>query len=298
MTPSANGLMSVSQDTRHYVNKYKYNSYETNYYEIQHGDNVFTGDPKEFKLHYHPNYEIYIYLKGKAEFLFEGTTFSLNPYDIVLIPAYSLHCPRPYIGESFERYIINFTDDFLRKMGCPEYLDVFTNANNRKYKIPGHVVKRSNMFNLINFFLGHNDFKKPYITPIVRCKIVELLYYLNTAENFEESVSVNKETQKIIAYIDEHFDTITNVESITSNFFYSKNHLGHLFKKYTGITITKYLNIKRLENVEKLCKQGSSLVNACIESGFNCYENFAYVYKKEFGISPKKGLLSCNKQEE
>lgn len=296
MTPNANSLMSISQNTEHYKNIYKFSSYESNYYEIRHGENVFIGDPKEFKLHYHPNYEIYIYLKGKAEFMFEGTTFKLNPYDIVLIPAYSLHCPKPHIGESFERYVINITEDFCKTMGCMEYLDVFNNPYGIKYKVPGHVVKRSNLFNIINFFLGHNDSAKEYITPLVRCKIVELLYCLNTTGNFEECTSVNKETQEIIAYIDEHFDSITDVESITSNFFYSKNHLGHLFKKHTGITITQYLNIKRLENVEKLYKQGNSLLHSCVASGFKSYDSFAYIYKKEFGTSPKKGLLAISEQ--
>ncbi|MBQ8525744.1 MAG: helix-turn-helix domain-containing protein [Clostridia bacterium] len=292
MTPNANYLMSISQNTEHYKNIYKFSAHEANYYEIRHGANVFTGDSKEFKLHYHPNYEIYIYLSGKAEFMFEGTNFSLNPYDIMLIPAYSLHCPIPHVGEFFERYVINITDDFCKTMNCYEYLDVFANQSGRKYKIPGHVVKRSNLFNIINFFLGHNDHSKEYIIPLVRCKILELLYYLNTIGNFEECTSINKETQEIMAYIDENFDIITDVDSITSNFFYSKNHQGHLFKKHTGITITQYLNIKRLENVEKLYRQGNSLLHSCIESGFKSYDSFAYTYKKEFGISPKKGLLN------
>ena len=42
-----------------------------------------------------------------------------------------------------------------------------------------------------------------------------------------------------------------------------------------------------MENVEKLHNQGKSLTYACIESGFNSYDNFAYIYKKEFGKSPK-----------
>jgi AraC-like DNA-binding protein len=175
-------------------------------------------------------------------------------------------------------------------MGCTDYENVFLNRNDHKFKIPGYIVKRGSMANIVNFFKEKVDNSIPILEPVICSKIVELLYYLNTSDKFEEYDSINEITQEIITYIDENFETISNIESVTKNFFYSKNHICHLFKKHTGITITKYINIKKMENVEKLYNQGKSLTHACIESGFKSYDSFAYIYKKEFGIPPKKGF--------
>ncbi|MBQ7901840.1 MAG: helix-turn-helix domain-containing protein [Clostridia bacterium] len=261
------------------------------YFHFHHACNYIVGDDREFLLHHHPHHEVYIYLSGKAEFLFEGSSFRLNPYDIIVVPPYTLHQPQPYGGEIFERLVINVFPNFFQHMDCPGYQDVFFNRADFKYKIPGHIVKRTNIVDFIDFFKEKYDKNAAYMEPLVSCKIVELLYYLNTIDNFEKCDSVNKVTQELIAYIDENFKTISDVQSVTDNFYYSKNHLGHLFKKSTGITLTRYINIKKMENVEKLCKQGKSLLHSCIESGFKSYDSFAYIYKKEFGVSPKKGLL-------
>ena len=263
-------------------------------FSYKHGQNYITGDDREFLLHHHPYHEVYIYISGKAEFLIEGTTFRLNPYDIIIVPPYTLHQPQPCIGEVFERHVINIMPNFFYDMDCPEYQDVFFNLPHLKYKIPGHIVKRSNIMNTINFFRDKFNPNTDYIKPLICSKMLELLYHLNTIDSFEECDSVNMVVQDLIGYIDKNFDTISDLQSVTDNFFYSKNYLSHLFKKSTGITITQYINIKKMENVEKLYKQGKSLTHSCIESGFSSYDSFAYIYKKEFGLSPKKGLVGLN----
>lgn len=294
MTKVPVSATTVIEDSGDFINKYKFFTNENMSYSIHYGANIYEGDAREFRLHHHSNYEIYIYIRGKANFYIEGTIFALNPYDIVIIPPYTLHRPQPEVGEFFERYVINIHPDFFQNMLCEEFKDIFSDNSDKKYKISGNVVRRSNMLNIIEFLLGVSDMSVPYIKPLVRTKIVELLYHINTVNNFEDHISMNTKTQEIIAYIDENFRTITDVESITNNFYYSKNHIGYLFKKHTGITITKYLNIKRLENVEKLYRQGYSLVHSCIESGFSSYDSFAYTYKKEYGKSPKNGVFSKN----
>ena len=271
----------------HYIVTYD----KSDNFSYKHGQNYINGDDREFLLHHHPHHEVYIYISGKAEFLIEGTTFRLNPYDIIIVPPYTLHQPQPCIGEVFERHVINIMPNFFYDMDCPEYQDVFFNLPHLKYKIPGHIVKRSNIMNTINFFRDKFNPDADYIKPLICSKMLELLYHLNTIDSFEECDSVNMVVQDLIGYIDKNFDSISDLQSVTDNFFYSKNYLSHLFKKSTGITITQYINIKKMENVEKLYKQGKSLTHSCIESGFSSYDSFAYIYKKEFGLSPKRGLV-------
>ena len=260
-----------------------------NNYHFHHGRSIAEEVSEDFLPHFHPVYEIFVYIGGKADFSIETAVFRLNPYDIIIVPPYTIHQPLPTRGEMFERYVINVFPDFFDTLDCPEYRDAFTNTPLLKHKIPGHIVKRSSIMNILNFFGDEFD-GRGYQRPLTGYKIAELLYHINTIEHFETFDTINNVVQEIISYIDKNFDKITDVKSVTDNFFYSKNYLSKLFKKSTGITIPKYINIKKMENVEKLYKQGKSLTHACIEAGFVSYDNFAYTYKAEFGISPRKGL--------
>lgn len=279
-----------------YQNIYKYRVDEPNFFHMHYGANKIEGDDREFKLHLHSFPEIYIYLGGKAKFFMAGTTFRLNPYDIILVPPNILHQPQPSLNEFFERIVVNIQPDFFDFMHCHEYKDVFDNLSDFKYKIPGYMVKRSGITAFINFVCDEYKPNSRYMNPRLICKIMDLLYMLNTVEKFEGCDDVNEVVQNLINYIDENYKSIYDLESIASHFPYSKNHLGHLFKKHTGITITKYMNLKKLENVELLCQQGKSLTYACIESGFTSYDSFSYFYKKELGVSPRKGLLAVHEK--
>lgn len=158
------------------------------------------------------------------------------------------------------------------------------------------MVKRSGITEFINFVRDEYQPDTRYMNLRLIGKIIELLYLLNTAEKFEGCDDVNEVVQSLINYIDENYKAIYDLESIAAHFPYSKNHLGFLFKKYTGITITKYMNLKKLENAERLYQQGKSLTYACIESGFTSYDCFSYFYKKELGVSPRKGLLAVHEK--
>lgn len=279
-----------------YKNIYKLEINKPNFFHFHHGANTVDGDIREFRLHLHPYPEIYIYISGNAEFYIAGTTFHLNPYDVILVPANTLHQPQPTIGEFFERFVLNIPPSFYNFMNCPELEDVFLNLTDFKYKIPGYIAKRSGILEFINFFKNEYNANSKYITPLIMSKIMELLYRLNTINKFEGFDSINTVIQDLINYIDANYKTIYDLKSLAVHFPYSKNHLGFLFKKHTGITIMKYINLKKLENVEQLYKQGKSLIYACIESGFTSYDSFAYFYKKELGISPKKGFLNSTKK--
>ena len=279
-----------------YRNIYKLEINKPDLFHFHHGANIISGDDREFKLHMHPHPEIYIYISGRAEFYISGTSFNLNPYDVILVPANTLHQPIPTIGEFFERFVLNIPPSFYKLMNCTELEDVFFNLTDFKYKIPGYIVKRSGILNFTNYFKNDYNSKSKYEIPLIMSKIIDLLYRLNTINKFEGFDTINNVIQDLINHIDANYKTIYDLESLALHFPYSKNHLSFLFKKYTGMTIMKYINLKKLENVENLYKQGKSLMYACIESGFTSYDSFAYFYKKELGVSPKKGFLDPTKK--
>ena len=118
------------------------------------------------------------------------------------------------------------------------------------------------------------------------------MHILSSINEYESFHSLNGISQNIIDYI-EHtpFENLT-VQDISDHFHYSSSYLNQIFKNNTGITINKYINLKRMQYVFELNKKGHSLIYACMEAGFANYEAFAYLYKKEFGSTPSKDFFS------
>ena len=268
---------------------YRLHTNEGDYFYFKHALD-YINTRRFFNLHYHTYPEIYFFVRGKSEFIIEGATYTLEPYDIMLIPAYMLHQPYPNAGTHFERYVFNVFPGFYDKMDCHEYKKLFSDLNNFMYKIPAHIVKKTKLIDILEDMKKYSDNFKNLELPVIYCKLCEILHILNSIEDFEKFNTQNLVVQEIINYIDSNFSTITNLDELAKNFNYSKNHLGYIFKSGTGMTIPRYITLKRIELVKTLYQKGTNLTTACINAGFGNYGSFAYNYKKLFGASPRDDL--------
>lgn len=266
--------------------------YSKSQFTFSYKANRVINDSREFLLHSHPYPEIYVYIGKSANFLIEGATFRLNPYDIVIIPPYKLHRPKPHMNTFFERCLIHVDSSLYENTIYSDFKNLFKDSSFFNYKFPGYSIQRTDIPKILDFLIDTCKCDDQYTAPIIRCKIIELLHILCTVNTCESFNSLNGISQDIIDYIDHMPIENLTIEDISNHLHYSSKYLNQIFKNSTGITIKKYINLKRLQYVIELNKKGYSLVHACIDAGFPCYESFAYLYKKEFGTSPSKDLFN------
>ena len=93
---------------------------------------------------------------------------------------------------------------------------------------------------------------------------------------------------KIKAYIESNYQNDIRIEHILSFLHLSRAYIARIFKKRTGMTITEYLNVYRLNQAEQLLKSGKSITETAYLCGFGDLSNFSKNFKKHIGISPKK----------
>lgn len=238
-----------------------------------------------FRLHFHEDYEILLFLEGDAEFAIEENVYELAPRDLIVIRKQQLHRVHHRTNSRYRRMVLNVAPEFFEENGCEEYQEHFINPVNIGSKIDGKTVIDSGIYDafmrLRKFY--HNDED----TPIVRALVTEILFLINNINSYSKSETSSRE-KEIISYLNSNFMHNITLDDLERRFYISKYHLCHIFPQVTGLTVHQYIARKRLALAQELIKSGETMAGAAKRSGFNSYSSFYRAYMNEYGISPKK----------
>ena len=103
-------------------------------------------------------------------------------------------------------------------------------------------------------------------------------------------VRVNEDCLSVLisTYINNNLTADLSVDALCSHFRISRNKLYKISRDSYGMGIAAYIRKKRVENAATLLKSGSTVAKAAISSGFEDYNYFSEIFKKETGILPSK----------
>ena len=246
---------------------------------------------KQFKLHNHDNYEIYMFIEGDSNYIVEGNSYTLEPYDIIIIRRHQMHRVFHNSDTRYSRFVINLHPDFFKEMNCTEYERQFIDDNSSLgNKISAEIVRKSGIYDLFLRLKKYSDNFTIHYTPIVNATIVELLYLINNITAFSGANISDKPLEKVISYVNNHYTEEITLEELSRQFYISKYHLCRSFKQTTGYTVHGYITHKRITRVRELIDEGNSISEAAILAGFENYSSFYRAYMKEYGTSPKQSL--------
>lgn len=94
--------------------------------------------------------------------------------------------------------------------------------------------------------------------------------------------------KKVIDYIEKNLEEEISLTNISQNIGYSKFHLNRIFTEYTGITMYKYLQNRRLAvAAEKLVKTDKPIMQIAYEAGYDTQQSFSYAFKQIYSYPPK-----------
>lgn len=101
-------------------------------------------------------------------------------------------------------------------------------------------------------------------------------------------VRVNEDCLSVLisTYIHNNLTADLSVDAVCSHFRISRNKLYKISRDSYGMGIAAYIRKQRVQNAASLLKSGSTVANAAISSGFEDYNYFSEIFKKETGILP------------
>ncbi len=259
-----------------------------------------------FEFHYHDFNKIIIFISGDVTYLIEGKAYKLQPWDVLLVRSNEIHKPIINPNGIYERMVIWINNTFLDKHSKEDcnLSTCFKLAEENNRNLLHLDIENLDKFKYTISLLGEACESHQFGNHILKNSLfLQLLVYINNISiNYEvlsetDNVVFDHSINLIIDYINENLNSDLSVKTIAAQFYMSKYHLMHKFKKQTGYTLHNYILQKRLGNARLLIKNGVPAMLASAENGFNDYSNFVRAFKKMFGLSPKKYYLDILKMQ-
>lgn len=95
--------------------------------------------------------------------------------------------------------------------------------------------------------------------------------------------------ENAVTYIDGHLGEELSVRELAAQCFISADHLTRLFKKKYGMTVSEYIQDKRIRLAgELLQREDMTISMAANIAGFGNYSYFTEQFKKHYGIPPRE----------
>lgn len=243
-----------------------------------------SGDLFVCDSHCHTTYELYLLVNGNVDYVVGNTTYSLKPFDLLLIPPTVFHCPHRVNHEPYERIIFNFNPTDINKNLRPLLDTLHTH-----YSVKNHLFFKSIVSEFTPSFAQLN--KELFIRSVKN--LIELsLTELSVLSPETDASSVSDPIlSKIIEYIDHNLDKKLAQETMAKLFYVTPTWINYSFKKHFHICYSHYVKTKKMTYAQSLLQSGNSPTNVAVMCGFDAYATFLRQYKSMFQHLPTEDYI-------
>lgn len=242
---------------------------------------------KDFYLHSHAGYEIFLFFQGDAEYIIEENKYPLMQDDIMIIKKQKMHRIHHLSNKDYDRIVFTIFPDFFVENGCEELEKIFLDESPQfGEKISGKTAKESGLYDAIMRFKKYAKEVGNYRSKLCVSILIEILYLLNNVSSFEKTSPINENLSDVIQYLNNNYAESITLDSLCDKFFISKYYLCHIFKRATGLTVQQYVKEKRLVKAIELKENGMNLTEAALQVGFENYSSFFRAFTQRYKTNP------------
>lgn len=239
------------------------------------------GIVQPFPNHFHEYYVIGLVEQGKRSLSCKNRTYTLSRGDLVLFNPGDNHSCAQYGTEPLDYRAFNITQETMAGLmreiaGTPElprfHKTVVQDEELACYLRPLHqmIMEGSREFDREeNLFLMISVLAEKYSGPC-GSRVPECM----------------AEVESACAFLREHYAQPLGLEEICRHAGLSKSTLLRAFTREVGVTPYRYLQTVRIGEAKKLLEQGTSPLEAAIQTGFSDQSHFTNFFKMFIGLAP------------
>ena len=243
-------------------------------------------------LHYHDYYELVIFEEGDIRYICDCGVCYPQYGDIILIPPGKFHmsainCEKTnykrhvfylypsafdYIGHSaLTAFLPRKDDEYIFSLNSLESKEKLMEALGR-----------------LKDLLGISP--SPLEDALKLSYIISVFYLLNQKE-YQVKKRMSSLPENILSlqhYIDRNFAEISSVSQIAEHFFYSREYVSRLFKRYFDTTISDYIMKRRISESQQLITNGVPLIDVAYQVGFGSFSAFIRAFRSVTNMTPSE----------
>lgn len=251
-----------------------------------------SGQEKDF--HFHEFDKLVILVSGRVDYTVEGTSYRLEPWDILLVRHHMIHKAAIDLSVPYERIIIYLDSAYVERF-APEagLMDCFAAAEKRRYCLMRPDADSAERLRDALRRLEDAEDDELFGAQLLRgTLLVQLLVLINrimlSDNSHEDSAGSGGRIAPALSYINENLTAELSIDDMAAMCYMSRYHFMRLFKAQTGCTVHNYIRQKRLVLAARPIREGMSASAAAAECGFSDYSAFHRAFTKTFRVSPGK----------
>ncbi|MNH98879.1 Arabinose operon regulatory protein [compost metagenome] len=253
------------------------------------------------KFHAHQGLELLFIHEGQGIVEVEGRTYELQGGSLFCFQPYQLHkveipAPRDARDVRYVRTNLTFEPRYLEPFLAPyPKLEAFLRFLSRgTLSSPRFAVDDSRLMGAVESHVqavlepgeGQEEARILFL--------ISLLRYLQLAVISGEellpegwSVKTTAHIESVMDWIEDHFRQPFSLELLAGELHLSSYYVSHLFKQYTGVSLTDYVTARRIrEACVLLGNSGQSVQRIAREIGGLSAPYFCKLFKKHKGMTP------------
>lgn len=238
------------------------------------------------EFHFHNDYEIYILEKGRRIVSVGDEELCTGAGDVVFFSSGIPHKSRG--TEGFSGICIHFSEIYLKRYFTAAALDRLKGIYEAK-RLHISVEKLADIKKMTEEFVTDDEdnfLKLAKVFEILREELKKDFSGKAEVVNKPEAKYKNKAAE-VLDYVDENYAYIKSVAELAERFEVSESYLFRIFKDKYSMTLKTYINKLRIKNICNRLKYSDRAIKVlAAEYGFESYEHFCRVFKKEMGCTP------------
>ncbi|MDD9268215.1 AraC family transcriptional regulator [Paenibacillus sp. GCM10023248] len=252
-------------------------------------------DHQEPLVHYHDKIELALFLQADIRIYVKDRLYEIRDGDMMLLAPYDVHRIEYKHDTPYTRYVINvspgFLADVLNATGHGDILGPFLSGQRAAIRFAGaDELKALNAIFSVMWQMLHSVHDSPERTSLFKLHTASLLLlFMQLPEKVSRRPASAKEEKMnlVLHYLNEHYLESFTLDALADRFYLNKFYLAHAFKAIVGMTVTDYVQFKRVEEAKRLLKTtDKSVLEVSLDCGYENVQHFHRVFKKLAHLTP------------
>lgn len=252
-----------------------YYSYEP-FRDRQSDPSCFYTENNNYIAHFHSSIELIYVCSGEMRATIDGENLSAKQNEMFIIPCFSIHSIITPLSSGASVLIIPLS-----------YLGPFEKLFQQKTFSTNIITNQKFTSEIYQLLLKMQD---KIVNPLLlRGMVYEILGLIIEEIPLIDSKKgeSREQLQSVLNFLQNNFTEALTLETVASQFGYSKSRFSHIFNENVGCSFPRYLNMLRTKNTMKLVQEEQlSVIDAVVASGYESLRSFYRAFNQIYGCNP------------